>query len=673
MTNGSRALETKRWMRLCQRRTVRLVIAFLALIVSGVPTHAEIILRAADAGQDETDFFFRQFNDLLRQAEARLKEDPGEAVVIEIPPGVHRIQRPIILDERATAYPDAPLVLRGAPDGSSRILGSVEVRAGEPTADDQAHVSRSPVAGNVVVIDLARIAGAGKPEISRRGAYVGVHESGFEFFQKGVRFAPARWPENGYDRRAKPSGAADTVVLPNEAFELLKGEPNLFLGGYWTASYAYETSPVQEMLPVEKAVRMAPLRREGPIQEGVAYFAFNAFSALSRPGEFVLDPVRRRAFAIGFDGEKAFDVSVTGTLLQIQGARNIRIENLSFEESRGTAIRIKDADNVAIDRCTVRNSGAGGINVEGGKGVTISRCTIDSVAETAVYLSGGDRPSLTSGAHSIVDSVISDFGQSSFTYRVGVHLAGVGQKIERCTFRHGPHAAIIVQGNDHVIRGNDIGEVVEQGEDAGAIYMGRDWSERGTVIHGNFFHDIGGPAPGGAATVVGRNFVTAIYLDDQASGYRVDDNVFFRVDRPIAVHGGRDNVFSGNAFLHSGHVGILLYDRGEGRGGDLEGRLRRMPYQDELWSARYPALRNILDDDPGAPLHNSEKDNLVVGGKLKSIKEPLKASVWPDSGTSVEVEAKSPVSWASGDAQVDAAKILKQYPGRCEMYQGFRC
>ena len=53
---------------------------------------------------------------------------------------------------------------------------------------------------------------------------------------------------------------------------------------------------------------------------------------------------------------------------------------------------------------------------------------------------------------------------------------------------------------------NEIHNVVYESGDAGAYYVGRDWTQRGNILRHNFWHDIVGGTGYGGMT---------IYLDDQ--------------------------------------------------------------------------------------------------------------------------------------------------------------
>jgi parallel beta-helix repeat protein len=98
--------------------------------------------------------------------------------------------------------------------------------------------------------------------------------------------------------------------------------------------------------------------------------------------------------------------------------------------------------------------------------------------------------------------------------------------------------------NDHVLEFNEVYRVCTETGDAGAFYIGRDWSQRGSIVRYNYFHDIG-------TTLQDNRSFTAImgvYLDDQASGITVFGNIFSRVNMGVLLGGGRDNRLENNIF-----------------------------------------------------------------------------------------------------------------------------
>lgn len=172
--------------------------------------------------------------------------------------------------------------------------------------------------------------------------------------------------------------------------------------------------------------------------------------------------------------------------------------------------------------------------------------------------------------------------------------------------------AIFISGNDHEIAENIVGRVAEDANDAGAIYIGRDWTARGTVIRSNILCDIRA-APGFE--------VKGIYLDDFASGITIEDNLFLRVDQPVFIGGGRDNVIVRNVMVASSPA-VTIDARGltwartsiDNPTSDLRKALAAMPVSSPLWQTRYPPLARILEDDPRLPKGNRIGINLVVGG-----------------------------------------------------------
>jgi hypothetical protein len=53
--------------------------------------------------------------------------------------------------------------------------------------------------------------------------------------------------------------------------------------------------------------------------------------------------------------------------------------------------------------------------------------------------------------------------------------------------------------------------------------------------------------------------------------------------------------------------------------GELRSRLRAMPTANALWSARYPTLPGILQDDPGVPKRNVYAGNISAGGRWDDV------------------------------------------------------
>jgi hypothetical protein len=182
--------------------------------------------------------------------------------------------------------------------------------------------------------------------------------------------------------------------------------------------------------------------------------------------------------------------------------------------------------------------------------------------------------------------------------------------------------ALSAAGNDHVIEFNEVHNVVEESGDAGAYYVGRDWTQRGNVLRYNYWHDILGSSSYGGMT---------LYLDDQHCGHAIYGNLFERCMQAVFLGGGDDHLVTNNVFLGCWKAAHL-----DNRGmnwqkpatddplGELRSHLRAMPYTNDLWRARYPTLAHILRDDPGVPKRNLFAGNLSAGGKWDDISPAIR-------------------------------------------------
>ena len=320
------------------------------------------------------------------------------------------------------------------------------------------------------------------------------------------------------------------------------------------------------------------------------------------------------------------ELAVSPSLLRIDDSSNITIRNLALEKAQGDAVVVRNSSNVVLDGVSIRNAGSRALVVAGGSNSGLRNGLVEHTGTGGVALSGGDRSTLTAAGHFVESSQLRDFSRFAKTYSPAAGLDGVGQRVVGNVISNAPHVAIMFQGNDHHIANNEISNVVQEASDMGAIYTGRDFTARGTVIENNFLHDI-------QADTKGRE-VKGVYLDDQASGITVWNNVFARVQQPVFIGGGRDNVVEGNVFYGSSPA-IHLDARGLNwqhaatvdPKETLQTRLGAVPYSSELWTKRYPHMATIRDDDFGAPKYNLARRNLVVKGKPFSVAKEAAAGI----------------------------------------------
>ncbi len=321
---------------------------------------------------------------------------------------------------------------------------------------------------------------------------------------------------------------------------------------------------------------------------------------------------------------QTLDVAVADTLFSLEDASHVRIENLELAQSRGDLVTVRGGGDIVLRASRLAWAGSRAAVFSGARNSGLEDCDVEDTGRVAVRLDGGDRPSLAPGGLFIRNSRLTRWALGSRTQSPAVELDGVGALVSGNFIHDGMDAALHIHGNDHRIVGNEIARVVVGSSDNGAIYAGRDWTARGTLIEGNFMHDV--RAPPGAET-------KGVYLDDEASGFTVRRNLFLRVDQPVFIGGGRDNLIEGNAFVASS-PGIHLDSRGQtwaatairDRTSELRTAYAAMPVASRLWRDRYPGLAEILLDRPEVAKANRLERNLFALGRDLHIADGGQAS-----------------------------------------------
>ncbi|WP_174274917.1 right-handed parallel beta-helix repeat-containing protein, partial [Sphingomonas bacterium] len=493
-----------------------------------------------------------------------------------------------------------------------------------------------PAPSGARAIDLGALPIGG---LVRRGAYVHTAAAGIELFQGGDRLVPSRWPASGYATGsvAGANAAGPTVSVPGNHASAWRGEPSLWAGGYWGADWAFELAPVALVAPGGAAIKLAPLQGQQPPRATARFFVENALSELHRPGSFVVDGKRRVAIFLP-TGNAPVEAAVARSLLVFQGARNVAVSGIAFDRTLGPAVQVNGSTDIRFAACAFRQTGGNGVTVSGGRNVTFTGSVIASTAETGIVLGGGDRPSLTPAGHVFANGVITDFGLESPSYRPGANLQGDGNQLRGSYIAGGDHNAVMLSGNDHIVSGNEIANVLRDAEDSGAIYMGADWTQRGMEISGNYVHDIGGTRP--------TNFLTSVYLDDQFSGAHVAGNVLVGGDYGVVIAGGRDNRVEHNLIVDPRRGGIHFDARGLGKQAnrtvEFAAKLARVPAMSPAWLARYPALRTLTQDRYGTPDGDIAGANLVLGAPVVVADPPSVAAMLSVAGNTGSILPVSP-------------------------------
>ena len=653
------------WRGAARRSLVAVVVA-AAGTAAAAPQALQFLVRA-DGGDSElrcaVDAADRCRDDLdLPQVFAALRSMAGgaapaafgwpaqaAAVELRLGAGVFRLREELRLSGWNGAGRFGPLTISGAGADRSTVTGTMAVPAAawRPVPDDE---PRLPAAArpHVRVADLAALL---PRRVDARQPATGFGEPvrplALAVFAAGRPLTLARWPDTGWALVDTPANAAGgalaasarAVALREGHFDAWRDEPALRAVGYFSHDWAFERIPVAA---VDSAAGNVLLQGEGAkfgVRAGQRVFIENALAELDSPGEWYFDTARQALYVWLPEGAAAADVEVAiaSGLLRIADASGITVSELSLQGSTGDALRITGSRHVTLVDATLRNAGNRAVVIDGGNAVALRRVAMSDLGEGGVVVSGGDRHSLAPSGHVIEACRIERFALHSRSYRPAISVEGVGVQLLRNRVADGPHAAIVFGGNDHRIEGNLISDVVTETNDAGAIYTGRDWTARGTVIAGNLLQNVYARLPGTFS-------VMGIYLDDQASGTTIAGNVFANVSRAVLIGGGRDNVVERNIFVASSPA-IFADNRGTtwqreqtlDVNGQLQRNLRNVPVASQAYRSRYPHLSDILEDEPGRSKYNRVSGNLFVES------EPYQ---WMDEAEKgLEAKENSVVPW----------------------------
>ena len=550
---------------------------------------------------------------------------PKGGVRVFVRGGVYALDKVFELAAEDSGTQTAPILYSAAKGEEVRLIGGMLITGFKPVTDPGVlNRLEESARGKVFQADLRALG------LTNYGSAGG---GGLELFFQDKPMRLARWPNKGFARIAGVLGKTPVDVRGTKGSvegifryegnrpERWTAEKDVWLHGYWFWDWSDQRQRVKAIDAGQHTIELQPPYHGYGYRTGQWYYAYNLLSELDEPGEWYLD---RELGILYFyppgpiDNGKAV-VSVLPGLVSMRNVSWVTLRRFVLEAARGTAISMSDGETNRIAGCTIRNTGGGAVSISGGKGHAVIGCDIYQCGAGGVSLEGGDRVTLTPAGHYADNNHIHDYGRWQPMYSPGISLNGVGNRATHNLIDNAPHQAIGFGGNDHLIEFNEIHSVCFESNDAGAIYSGRDWTMRGTVIRYNYLHDITG--------FEGRGCV-GVYLDDMYCGTEIVGNVFYRVTSAAFIGGGRDCLIENNIFVDckpAVHIDARALgwasscSDGWVKEGNEKGTLSGIKYNQPPYSQRYPKLVNILAEDPAAPRGNVVARNICVGGKWDDI------------------------------------------------------
>lgn len=603
--------------------------------------------RLAAPNKNKTDGPFRTIAHARDTLNAWTANQKKGGVVVSIRGGTYPLTETLKFTTADSGSPGSLIRYEAFKDEHPVISGGRSV-SGWTELTDKAVLSRLPDAakGHVVVADLRSQGITDFGKFRRRGFGIGVQPAPMELFHKGTPMQLARWPNKGeWTRIAAVPGGPNGGRFGYESARpsLWAASSDIWVHGYWTWDWADSYEHVAKIETTSREVTTDPPHGVYGYKKGARYYFLNVLEELNQPGEYYLDRERGLLYFWPPEPLKDGDTVVSlleGPLLSIEGATLLEFAQLGFENSRGSGVVVREGMGLALEGCSLKNLGNTAVSVFG-RSCLVQSCDIFDVGECGIEVAGGNRMTLESSRNVIDNNHIFRCQRWCFTYFPAIRLDGVTCTLSRNLIHDLPHSAILGGGNNHRIIFNEIHHVCMETHDAGAFYMGRDWTWRGNQVLGNYFHDLG------------QGDVNAVYLDDWLSGTKVEGNIFYRAGRGVMIGGGRDNEVRGNVFVEC-NPAIHVDARGkgwasyyfDGKDNTLFDRLKAVNGTQPPYSYRYPQLKTILQDDPAWPKGNVIERNINFGGRWLDLLDNVK-----------EKDLALKDNWTQGDPGfVDPAK-----------------
>jgi len=624
-----------------------LTVLLISIAFQSCSGNAEIYV--SPTGNDSNNGSIKQPFATIQHAVDFIKKNNHNNSVIILREGIYEIKESLVLD----SLPDN-LVIKAYQNESVHITGGRKIKGFKPIDKKTPGYERlnKDVRSLILQVNLKTLGITNYGEIKHRGFGSPIAPSGLMLYFNGEPMTIARWPNDSWARtkeipeKLNGKGFSYSGNRPSR----WKEATDIWMHGYWKWDWADSYVKIDKINRKKKEITISDPQSPYPYAKKRRFYFFNVLEELDSPGEWYLNRETGMLYFYppGEIGNAEMYVSLLSKpLMKIKNCNGVTISNLNFEYSNGTGVVINGGKNNLIQNCLFRNFSTVAVcigntdagskiygntlyNGNAGTNNGISNCIISNTGEGGIILGGGDRKTLTPGKNFVENTKIYKVSEWVRTYRAGIYMYGVGNIVRNNEIYNLPHTAIFFWGNDHLVEYNNIHHVCMETADAGAIYNGRDWTQRGHLIQYNYIHHLHG-----VETTGSFNDVMGVYLDDYSSGTTVYSNIFYKAGRNILVGGGRDNTIKNNIFI-DGYPAVHVDARGIGWGkyyfkhpeeNILIQRYKAVNAGNPPYSEKYPELLTVLDDEPAIPKNNCIETNVFCGGRWRDLRNNMNDSI----------------------------------------------
>ena len=607
---------------------IRLIILFI-LISSTHLTGKNIYV--SNNGQDYND---GTINNPYKTIERALIEAANikEASTVFIREGVYFQEKSIELINinhiTITAYPKETVYLTGGISIEKKYISNL-------LANNVSSRINYKYRNNVKTINFNEF-GITISDLDKRGFEYSTKPAWNEVFINNEPLKIAQWPNNnmitthkvinpGNNRSKGITGQGNPIIeYINEEPNNWKSVSGAWICGYFGEGWADDMLPIKSIDKENKTITIGASSLYGFKADGVyrRWFVRNLPEEIDQPGEYINNAATNEIYFLPpKENINKIQLSVLkDPIMQIKSCENVTIKNLTIECSRGMGILIDSSNNILVDSCTIRNIGNIGIKIGPNTyNNGIQNSYIYNTGSGGIELNGGNRKELIAGNNFVYNCKIHDFNRIEKSKRPAINLKGVGNKISNVEIYNAPSMGIYINGNNHTIEYTDIHHVCKEMHDCGAIYYGRNPTERGHKIKYSYFHDIQSPYA-----------LTAIYHDDGACGMEVYGCIFNNISSaPVLIGGGQDITYRNNIFMNLPYAIQIdnrlqiwqSYMKWLEPNGEYDTKFKAVNYTQPPYSEAYPELLTYWDNNPALP-----KRNLIINNVFLNVNKLIKGN-----------------------------------------------
>lgn len=472
----------------------------------------------------------------------------------------------------------------------------------------------------------------------------------FDVLFKGKFMQVARYPDKDWLLISGVPQFGDSLYHKGDAKVMLNGKPSgrhygrisyedlrpdswkpsddIWMHGYWVWDWCDGFQRIDKIDKEKKEIYPAKPFHWYGYEKGRRYYYFNVLEEMDQPGEWYFDKQNELLYIYPPEDIKNSDVMLSvldKPMFKLVNVSNIKFENIIFECSKARVVEITGGENNLIAGCTIRIIGADtSIVISSGKNNGVKSCDIYDVGASGIAINGGDKITLTPGNNFAINNHITRFANKIRAFSASIYVRGVGNIASHNKIHNAPFSGLQFYGNDHLLEYNEIYDISHEAGDVGGMNTGADYTDMGTIIRHNYFHNIHGP---------GNGQCRAVYLDLPGSNTTIYGNIFYDLDMGIFFNSGRDNKVENNIFVKC-KPSVNNYDWPhknyfyKGGAWKIWEKMMQYKYNEPPYSTKYPVLTTYYDSSItaiGQPIHNIYRNNISCGGSFMdlSVEIPL--------------------------------------------------